>query len=72
MLEDGLLPPFTSMPGVGESAADSIVEERENGEFLSVDDMVMRCGKVSSAVVEALRKCGALDDMPATTQVSFF
>ena len=72
VLEDGLLPPFTSMPGVGESAADSIVEERENGEFLSVDDMVMRCGKVSSAVVEALRKCGALDDMPATTQVSFF
>ena len=33
--ENGLIPPFTSMPGIGEQAALSIVEERKNGRFLS-------------------------------------
>ena len=35
--ETGLIPPFTSMPGIGEQAALSIVEERKNGKFLSAE-----------------------------------
>ena len=31
--ENGLIPPLTSMPGIGEQAALSIVEERKNGKF---------------------------------------
>lgn len=70
--ETGLIPPFTSMPGIGEQAARSIVEERKNGKFLSVEELTIRCPKVSKAVVELLVNIGALHDMPKSTQISFF
>ncbi|MGM9629914.1 PolC-type DNA polymerase III [Butyricicoccus sp.] len=70
--ENGLIPPFTSMPGIGEQAALSIVEERKNGPFLSQEEVVIRCPKVSKGVVELLGQIGALADMPASTQVSLF
>ncbi len=70
--ETGLIPPFTAMPGIGEQAAKSIVEERKNGKFLSVEELAMRCPKVSKAVVELLEQIGALQGMPKSTQISFF
>ena len=70
--EKGLIPPFTSMPGVGEQAALDIVRERENGPFLSAEELTIRCPKVGKAVVEALDEIGALGTMPKTTQVSLF
>ena len=70
--ENGLIPPFTSMPGIGEQAALSIVEERKNGPFLSQEEVVIRCPKVSKGVVELLGQIGALADMPESTQVSLF
>lgn len=70
--EGGLIPPFTSMPGIGEQAALSIVEERKNGPFLSQEEVVIRCPKVSKGVVELLDQIGALADMPKSTQVSLF
>ena len=47
MTEKGLIPPFTSMPGIGEQAAQNIVEERRNGRFLSAEEMAVRCPKAS-------------------------
>ena len=70
--ENGLIPPFTSMPGVGEQAALSICEERKNGTFLSQEEVIIRCSKVSKGVVEVLASIGALADMPESTQVSLF
>ncbi len=70
--ENTLIPPFTSLPGVGEQAALSIVEERKNGEFLSQEDIVVRCPKVSQSVVDLLGQIGALDGMAKSTQVSLF
>ena len=70
--ENGLIPPFTSMPGIGEQAALSIVEERKNGKFLSAEEMIIRCPKASKAVVELLDQIGALGSMPKTTQMSLF
>ncbi|RKJ77856.1 PolC-type DNA polymerase III [Butyricicoccus sp. 1XD8-22] len=70
--ENGLIPPFTSMPGIGEQAALGIVSERENGRFLSSEELSIRCPKVSSAVIELLGQIGALGDMPKSTQVSLF
>ena len=70
--DNGLVPPFTSMPGVGEQAANSIVEERKNGEFLSMEEVVVRCPKVSKGVVELLEQIGALSGMAKSTQVSLF
>ena len=70
--ETGLIPPFTSMPGIGEQAALSIVEERKNGKFLSAEELIVRCPKASKAVVELLKQIGALGSMPKTTQMTLF
>ena len=70
--ETGLIPPFTSMPGIGEQAALSIVEERKNGKFLSAEELIVRCPKASKAVVELLEQIGALGSMPKTTQMTLF
>ena len=70
--ETGLIPPFTSMPGIGEQAALSIVEERKNGKFLSAEELIVRCPKASKSVVELLEQIGALGSMPKTTQMSLF
>lgn len=70
--ETGLIPPFTSMPGIGEQAALSIVEERKNGKFLSAEELIVRCPKASKAVIELLEQIGALGSMPKTTQMTLF
>ena len=70
--ETGLIPPFTSMQGIGEQAALSIVEERKNGKFLSAEELIVRCPKASKAVVELLEQIGALGSMPKTTQMTLF
>lgn len=69
---DTLIPPFTSMPGIGEQAAQSIVEERKNGAFLSQEDIVIRCPKVSQGLVDLLDQIGAMDGLAKSTQVSLF
>ena len=70
--ENGLIPPFTSMPGIGEQAALNLVEERKNGRFLSAEEIMVRCAKVSKSVIELLDQIGALGNMPKTTQISLF
>ena len=62
--------PFCSLPGLGLSAAQNLIRIREEGPFTSQEDMVRR--KVSKSVVEMLKNCGALGDMPASSQVSLF
>ncbi len=72
LVEDGdLRCPFTSLGGLGESAAVPIVEARQAGPFLSVEDLVQRA-KVGSGVVELLRQHGSLEGMSETSQVSMF
>ena len=71
-VEDGRIRlPFMALKGVGEAAAKSLWEEAKSESFISADDISNRAG-VSSAVVETLRAAGALGDLPATSQVTFF
>ncbi|MDP4109134.1 MAG: hypothetical protein Q8878_03790 [Bacillota bacterium] len=69
---NSLLPPLTSLQGVGEQAAKGIVSEREKEQFLSVEELSLRCSKASKSVIEVLKKSGALDSLPESTQVSLF
>ena len=69
--EKGILPPLKGLDGVGENAARKIVEEREISKFISIEDLVKR-GKVSRTVVEALSKHGCLEDLPESNQISLF
>lgn len=67
-----LIPPLTSLSGITESAAQDIVEEREKGKFMSGEDMILRCPKVTKGVVDILEKAGALGDIPKSNQIDLF
>ncbi len=67
-----LLPPFTSVPGLGETAAWSILEQREGKTFISIEEFSAACPKVSKTHIEQLKAAGALDGMPDTSQITLF
>lgn len=67
-----LLPPFVSVPGLGETAARSIVENRTEKEFISVEELISVCPKVTKNHIEQLRLCGALSQLAETSQISLF
>ncbi|MGI6486892.1 MAG: hypothetical protein ACOX2B_00950 [Syntrophothermaceae bacterium] len=67
----GLILPFSSLSGVGDKAAESIVKAREQGEFVSVEDLQLRSG-ISRAVIDILKQSGCLDSLPETSQLSLF
>lgn len=66
-----LIPPFNSIPGLGTNAAINIVKAREEGEFLSKEDLQQR-GKVSKTILEYLDKQGCLKALPEQNQLSLF
>ena len=66
-----LIPPFNSIPGLGTNAAINIVKSREEGEFLSKEDLQQR-GKISKTILEYLDNHGCLQDMPDQNQLSLF
>ena len=70
--EDALIPPFTAIPGLGETAAQSIVEQREGKDFVSIEEFSDACPKVSKTHIEQLKAAGAFDDMPETSQITLF
>ena len=63
--------PFNSLVGLGDTAAEKIVEAREKYDILSVEDLRMRTG-ISKTVVEILKRNHALDGLSDTNQFSFF
>ncbi|MBR4549581.1 MAG: PolC-type DNA polymerase III [Oscillospiraceae bacterium] len=72
--EDGCLrPPFISILGLGESAAQDLAAARENGrKFISVQELSRACPKVSQTHLDTLKRLGALGDMPETSQINLF
>ena len=67
-----LVPPFMAIPGLGETAAISIVEQRKGKQYLSVEEFSADCPKVTKAHIELLRACGALGNLPETSQMTLF
>ncbi|MBE6932248.1 MAG: PolC-type DNA polymerase III [Ruminococcaceae bacterium] len=73
VIEDGkLLPPFFAVSGLGETAAEDIVEGRKGKQFISIEEFSAACPKVSQTHIENLKAAGAFGSMPETSQVSFF
>lgn len=71
-VEDGKIRlPFSSLPGVGGAAADSLAETGKHTEYLSIEDMQIKT-KVTKAVIETLKDVGVLNDLPESSQMSLF
>ena len=66
-----LLPPMIALQGVGENAAINIQKERENGEFISKEELRKRT-KISKTVIETLTNHGSLNNMSDENQLSLF
>ncbi len=68
---DKLMPSLNSIDGLGEKAADAIVEAAKDGPFLSRDDFRDRT-KVSKTVVDMMAELGLLGNLPESNQLSLF
>ncbi|WNF35423.1 PolC-type DNA polymerase III [Bacillaceae bacterium IKA-2] len=68
---NSLLPPFNAITGVGTNAAINVVKVRENGEFLSKEDLQKR-SKITKTVLESLDEHGCLEGLPDSNQLSLF
>jgi len=68
---DKLMPSINSIDGLGEKAADAIVEAAKDGPFLSKEDFRERT-KVSKTNVDMLDSLNLLGDLPESNQLSLF
>ena len=66
-----LLPPLIGLQGVGENAARSIEKSRQEGSFISIENLRQRT-KINKTAIEALENHGCLAGLPQTNQLSLF
>ena len=64
-------PPFNAIEGLGDTVANNIVEEREKGPFISIEEFQIRC-KVSGTLIDKMKLMGIFGGMPETSQLSLF
>ena len=69
--DTSIYPPFASIDGLGDTVAKNIVEEREKGEFISIEDLGKRA-KISQTLIDKMRLMHILDGMPESSQLSLF
>ena len=69
--EDGLLPPFNSLQGLGTNAAQSIVDGRAAGEFHTIEELKERTS-LGRSLIDLLKENGILQGMPETNQLTLF
>ena len=67
-----LIPPFTSVAGLGETVGWDIMEKRQGRDFLSIEEFSLACTKVSSTHLAQLKEAGAFGDLPDSSQFSLF
>ena len=68
---DKLLPPFNTIDGMGDKAAEAMEIAAKDGPYLSKDDFRQRT-KVSKTLVDLMADMGLLGDLPETNQLSLF
>lgn len=68
---NSILPPFTSLDGLGKEAADSIVAARNEKPFTSILDLQKRT-KLTSTLIQKLKDLHVLDNLDSDDQMSLF
>ena len=71
VIDGKIMPSFTSIEGLGESAADLIVEGVKGGPFLSKQDFRERT-HASQTITDLMSDLGLLGNLPETNQISIF
>jgi DNA polymerase-3 subunit alpha (Gram-positive type) len=69
--KEGILPPLTALQGLGAAAANNIVQSRQHGEYVSIEDLKIKSG-ISKAVIDILAAHGCLDGLEESSQLSLF
>ena len=68
-----LRPPFVSISGLGETAAEDLMRCRDSGkQFISIEELSLDCPKVSQTHLEILKLMGALGNLPESSQTTLF
>ena len=71
IVDGKLLPPFSTIEGMGDKAADAVEMASVNGPYLSRDDFRQRT-KVSKTVIDTMADLGLFGDIPESNQLSLF
>ena len=71
IIGDKLMPSFSTIDGMGDKAAEAVVEAAKDGPFLSRDDFRDRT-KVSKTVIDLMNSLGLFGDLPESNQLSLF
>ncbi|MDY4000699.1 MAG: PolC-type DNA polymerase III [Blautia sp.] len=71
IIDGKLMPSLDSIEGLGEKAADAVVEAAAQGKFLSKDDFRDRT-KVSKTVIDLMDDLNLFGDIPQSNQMSLF
>jgi len=66
-----IIPPFSSIDGLGDVVARNIEAEAKKNPFISIEDFQSRC-KVSSTLIEKMKLMGIFQNMPETSQLTLF
>ena len=71
IIDGKIMPAISSIDGLGEKAADSIMEASKAGPYLSKDDLRQRA-KIGKSTTDLMTRLGLLDNLPETNQLSLF
>ncbi len=71
IMDGKLMPSLSSIDGLGDKAADAVVDAAQDGPFLSREDFRNRT-KVSKTVCDLMGDLGLLGDLPESNQLSLF
>ena len=65
------MPPFSSIEGMGDKAAEAVEAASADGPYLSRDDFRQRT-KVSKTVIDLMNELGLFEGIPESNQLSLF
>nr|WP_294469082.1 PolC-type DNA polymerase III [uncultured Sellimonas sp.] len=71
IVDGKLMPPFSSIDGMGDKAAEAVEQASRDGKYLSKDDFRQRT-KASKTVIDKMAELGLLADLPESNQLSLF
>lgn len=69
--DNTIVAPFNAIDGLGDTVAKKMVEEREKGNYISIEDVQVRA-KVSGTLVDKMKIMGIFNELPESSQLSLF